>query len=134
MRVAIPTWSGRISPVFDVAERLLLVEVEDGVEVGRREERMGEAGLARRAMRMADLGVEVLICGALSNRLEAMLTMAGVQVIPHTCGCVEEVLGAYLRGQLTERAFLMPGCCGRGRRGPWGGPHRGRHGPARSNP
>ena len=68
MRVAIPTWSGRISPVFDVAERLLLVEVENGVEVGRREERIGEAGLARRAMRVADLGVDAarsprLVCG-----------------------------------------------------------------------
>ena len=129
MKVALPIWAGRISPVFDVAERLLVVEVEEGTEVGRHEETVRETAFARRAMRVAELGVDTLICAAISKPLEEMLTHAGVQVISQTCGNLEDVLGAYLRGQLTDRAFLMPGCCGRRRPGPRGGPHRGRHGP-----
>jgi predicted Fe-Mo cluster-binding NifX family protein len=58
----------------------------------------------------------VLICGAISRPLEAMLLSAGVEVIPQTCGPVEEVLKAFMSGKLTEKAFLMPGCCGRRRR------------------
>jgi len=36
MRLAIPTWNDRVSPVFDTASRLVLVDVEQGTEQGRR--------------------------------------------------------------------------------------------------
>ena len=116
MRVAVPTHNGRVSPVFDVARRLLVVGMENGGEVGRQEERIDETDLARRAMYVADLAVDVLICGAISRPLEASLISAGVRVIPQTCGPVEDVLKAFLSGRLTHEAFLMPGCGGRRRR------------------
>lgn len=122
MRVAVPTWSGRISPVFDVARRLLLADIEDGEEAGREEAAIDDTDLARRAGRMAALGVDVLICGAISRPLEALLVSAGVQVIPGTCGPVEDVLNAFAAGSLQDGAFLMPGCCGRRRRFRGGSP------------
>lgn len=134
MKVALPTWDGRVSPVFDVAKRLLVVDVERGTEISRSEVDLEETRLAARASRVTALGVHVLICGAISWPLEAMLTSAGVRVIPQTCGPVDDVLRAFLEGQLASEAFLMPGCCGRrgrfrgGRRhgGPPGaGPRRG---------
>jgi hypothetical protein len=42
--------------------------------------------------------------------MEAMLTSAGMKVIPNTCGSLDEVTAAFFAGNLTERAFLMPGC------------------------
>lgn len=125
MKVAIPTWDDRVSPVFDVARHLLVVDVEDDAEIGRSEVVMEEAAFAPKAKRFADLGVKVLICGAISWPLEQMLVSAGVSVIPQACGMVEDVLEAFISGQLTEQAFLMPGCCGRRRR-LRGGPRRGR--------
>jgi predicted Fe-Mo cluster-binding NifX family protein len=116
MRIVIPTWRGRISPVFDVARRLLLVDSQDGRQVRREETVVAEAEPLAVAKRVAELGTGVLICGAISRPLEAMLVSAGVRVIPQTCGPVEAVLQAFLAGQLTEQAFLMPGCCGRRRR------------------
>lgn len=68
-----------------------------------------------RARRIVELGVDVLICGAISRPLEAMLLSAGVEVVAQTCGQAEEDFQAFLLGQLTERAFLLPGCCGRRR-------------------
>jgi predicted Fe-Mo cluster-binding NifX family protein len=59
---------------------------------------------------VAGLGVDVLICGAISAPLRAVLAAEGVRVIPNRCGFVEEVLRAFLSGELTEQAFLMPGC------------------------
>jgi len=116
MRVAIPISNGRISPVFDAARRLLLVDVENRREIGRTEKVVEEPEMAPRARRVAELGVDVLICGAISRPLEAMLLSAGVEVVPQTCGQGEEVIRAFLSGQLTEQAFLIPGCCGRRRR------------------
>jgi len=60
--------------------------------------------------------VDVLICGAISRPLEMMLVSEGMQVIPHTCGPVEDVIRAYVSGRLTDQAYLMPGCCGQRRR------------------
>ena len=116
MRVAIPTWSGTISPVFDIARHLLVVDVESGGEVRRSEEPLSEVHIAARAMHVARLGVDVLICEAISRPLEMMLAASGIEIVPHACGPVEEVLRAYLTGRLTDQAYLMPGCRGRRRR------------------
>lgn len=116
MKVAIPQWNGRVSPVFDVAGSLLLVEVADGQELRRNEGSLTATDPLRRAKQVAQFGAEVLICGAISLPLEAALASAGVQVLPFTCGRVEEVLAAFMNGQLTDGAFLMPGCCGWRRR------------------
>ncbi len=124
MRTALPIYSGRISPVFDVARRLLVVDADVGTPPVRQEVVFEKEDLSARSSHLLSLGVDVLICGAISRPLEIMLAGAGVNVIPNTCGPVEEVLDAFLSGQLTERSFLMPGCGG-GRR------CRGRHGNGR---
>ncbi len=131
MKIAIPTWSGRVSPVLDVAKHFLLVEAQHSVELGRRDVPVEEAELFTRAKRIAELHPDVLICGAISRGFETMLGSAGIRMIPNTCGPTEDVLRAFLSGQLTEQAFLMPGCCGRRRRfrgGRGGGRGRGRGG------
>ena len=125
MRVAIPCWQGRVSPVLDEAGTLLIVELEAGREPGRE-------GLLGRAQRIRDLDVKVLICGAVSRPLEAALLAAGIEVIPQTCGDVERVLAAFMDGQLEQGTFLMPGCRGRRRRSHGerrGGRNRGRGSP-----
>ena len=52
MKIAIPISDDRVSPVFDVARRLLLVDIEDGREVGRTEEVLEKSQLAPRASRV----------------------------------------------------------------------------------
>lgn len=111
-----PIWGERVSPVFDVARRLLIVDIERSLEVGRQDTALSEADPGLRARRVAELGVDVLICGAVSRLLEGMLQAAGIRVIVHVCGPVEEVLRAFVAGCLTDQTFLMPGCCGRRRR------------------
>jgi len=37
MRIAIAHWTGRVSPVFDVSDRLLLIDVEGGQEQKRKD-------------------------------------------------------------------------------------------------
>jgi len=115
MRVAISHWHGRVSPVFDVAGNMLLVDVADGREQARRNVAIAAEQPQARANLLVEHGVTVLICGAISWPLERALSAAGIAVIPQTCGDVEQVLAAFINGQLQQDAFLMPGCCGRRR-------------------
>jgi predicted Fe-Mo cluster-binding NifX family protein len=115
MKVAIPHWQGRVSPVFDVAGNMLVVELRDGVELARQDVALDAEDPQLRAAGVARSGAELLICGAISWPLEMALSAAGIDVIPQTCGDVEQVLAAFAQGQLQQDAFLMPGCCGRRR-------------------
>jgi len=129
MKVALATWNGRISPVFDVARQVLLLDIDEGREHTRREETLPGTDAQVQADRLAALGPHVLICGAISQAMAAMLAAKGVEVIPFTAGPVEQVLAAWLAGGLPAPAWSMPGCCGRMRRCHGGrGGGRGRRG------
>jgi predicted Fe-Mo cluster-binding NifX family protein len=106
MRIAIPVWSGRVSPVFDVARSVRVVDLNDGVEA-----RASDLGLDddRRAETLAKLGVDLLICSAISTSLESTLWMAGVEVIPDICGTVDEIITAYSNGETSLAKFRSPG-------------------------
>ena len=116
MKIAIPNWQGRVSPVFDVAGNVLVVEVDGGVEQARKDMVFDVEGPGGRAARLAEAGANVLVCGAISRPFEMAVSAAGVEVIPQICGDVECVLSAFINGQLNLDAYLMPGCCGRRRR------------------
>lgn len=114
MRIAIPIHGDRISSVFDVARRFELLSVSQDNEVIRTEVPVENKDPIDKAKKIVELGAHVLICGAISWPLELMLVSAGVTVISNTCGLVEEVIAALIDGNLTEQAFLMPGCQDKG--------------------
>jgi len=120
--VAIPTWNGRVSPVFDSASRLLVVEAGEEGECSRFETDISGDFLPGKIMRLSGLGIDTLICGAISRPVAYMITTAGIKLIPWISGQVEDVLQAFLKGSLFDRQFMMPGCASY-----WGkGLHRGR--------
>jgi predicted Fe-Mo cluster-binding NifX family protein len=116
MRIALPTWDGTVSPVLDVAGALLVVEYSDDGECGRRDVPLAGLDFCRRSELICTLGLDTLICGALSRQLEIVLSGAGIKLITHVCGAVDRILESYLAGKLNERTFTMPGCGGGGRR------------------
>jgi predicted Fe-Mo cluster-binding NifX family protein len=109
MKIAIPDWQGRVSPVFDSASKALLVEATEGGQVRREMASIPGDDALERARWLRRLGVEVLICGAISRHVETALAGAGIVVIPNTCGQVDDVLKAFLNGRLNEKGFMMPG-------------------------
>jgi predicted Fe-Mo cluster-binding NifX family protein/putative methionine-R-sulfoxide reductase with GAF domain len=110
MRIAVSYRQNRVSPVFDVAERILLVDIDKGRVVRRNNRALFQTDFLARARYVSQCGVEVLICGVISWPLENALASRGVQVIACICGPVEDVINAYLNEELTERPFIMPGC------------------------
>ena len=116
MKVAIPHWHSRVSPVFDVAGNILLIDVGHNQEHQRQSIAMTTTDTHSRAKQLAKLGVDVLICGAISQPLEMALVADGVEVIAQICGDVECVLAAFIERRLDQDTYLMPGCCRRRRR------------------
>lgn len=109
MKIAISIWNGFVANVFDFADQLLIVDVEDQAEVGRSEFQLGQQAIQKRASLLTKLNVDVLICGGISQSLASMLAASNIEVIPFVTGQVDEVLNAYLSNQLAEPQFLQPG-------------------------
>jgi len=116
MKVAIPHWDSRVSPVFDVAGHLLVVELKDGQVVFRDDIELTAGSPRMRATELAGRDVDVLICGAISWSMEAMLLQMDIEVIPQIRGGVDCVLRAFISGDLNQESFRMPGCGKRRRR------------------
>jgi predicted Fe-Mo cluster-binding NifX family protein len=102
MKVAIAHWQDRISPVFDVADRLFLLDVEDGREVRRESLRLDSRDAFDRAQELVELEVNVLLCGAISLGLEKALISAGIRVVGFLGGEFENIIHVFLDGKLDD--------------------------------
>lgn len=117
MKVALPIWNNRISPLFDNACRLVIWST--GGDGGEPEEYdLRDLIPSMKVRRMKELGADVLICGAVSNPVACLIESAGIGLVPWVSGPVEEVIEAFRAGRLEEPRYVMPGC-GRMRRRRW---------------
>jgi len=137
MKVAMPVWNDCVSTVLDFADCLLIVDYESGTIHDRSVVDLAGITMAERVARLRELGIQVLLCGAVSRPLEQMITAAGIEIIPFLRGRADDVLNAYLSGHLLEPVFILPGCPrgyspGRGmglrRRGGFSSPGRNKKG------
>ncbi len=117
MKIAVPIYNDSVSNVFDFAHRLLLVDIENGKETERSEVKLEGLSLPQRAYKLKTLDVDVLVCGAVSRVLANMVITSGIHVLPYITGSIDDVLKAYLTGQLVKPEFTMPGCWPGARRG-----------------
>ena len=126
MKAAFTVWDGRMSPVFDVSREALILTIENGVVVARSTEGIKTPTATLKLDRLTEIGVETVICGAISEPLHHELTARGVQVVSFVAGEIDDVVASFLAGTLPTPALSMPGCCGRqhrfsGGRGQGGG-------------
>lgn len=116
MKVALTVWNGRISPVFDVSRKILILDVSHGAVTGQREVPLEGIDPVQKARKLVEWQVRKLICGAISRPLAGLFAAYGIRTIPFIAGDAEEVIDAYLARKLPNRSMAMPGCCGGGRR------------------
>ena len=109
MKIAIPVYGYYVSNVFDFAHRLMLVDIQNGKETHRCEVDLKPESPPQRAGSLRNLGVDILICGAISRALAGMIAASGIQLLPFVTGRVAEILQAYITGQLLQPQFTMPG-------------------------
>lgn len=108
MKIAIPVWNNCVSSAFDFAKRLLLVDIQNGSESKRQEISLKTDSIPQKANQLKSLGVEVLICGAISRALASQVVSSGIEVLPYVLGPVDEILNAYMTGQLGQSKYAMP--------------------------
>jgi len=108
MKIAIPVWNNCVSSAFDFAKRLLLIDIKNGSESKRIEIPLEKESDLQKAGRLKNLKVDVLICGAISRSLASQVTSSGIEVLPYVLGPVDEILKAYMTGQLGQPKFAMP--------------------------
>jgi predicted Fe-Mo cluster-binding NifX family protein len=114
MKTAFAYWDNRIAPVFDIARQIHVVEAESGRIVAETEEVLTDDLPVQKVIRLAELGVGTLVCGAISRPLHELVAAYGIEVIPFVAGDLCEVIQAWLSDNLEHDTFAMPGCCGRG--------------------
>jgi predicted Fe-Mo cluster-binding NifX family protein len=120
--VAATVWEGRISPLFEVSERALLLTVHDGSPVERSEVALPRGGGEVKLSFLRGLGVDTVLCGAISRTLAERADALHLRVVPFLAGEVEEVMSAHLRDRLPSKRLTMPGW----RSSMWQGGGRGR--------
>ena len=123
MKIAVPVWEGRISPVLDTADRLMVFSIIGGIIDSRDEIFIGEKSLPEKARDIKHYS-DILICGALSRPMESCLESFGVEVHGWVMGNAERLVEMYACGGVPGPEYYMPGC---GNRQFYGCGHRHRH-------
>ncbi len=103
-KTAFSFWENRMASVFDAVCVLQVLEGDALVEHPLPEPPH------QKVQTLQDLGVQTLVCGAISQSLQALLEASGILVVPFVAGDRLEILQAYQSGQLGSSRFAMPGC------------------------
>lgn len=109
MKTAFSVWNDRIAPVFDVARRVILVDTRaTGRDAQTRVLLTGDQPL-QKVQELSALGIDHLVCGAISRALQAVLTARGIHVVACVAGDVQAVIDAWQRRHCAIEPFTMPG-------------------------
>lgn len=114
--VAVAIWRERIAPVFDSARQIRVIRISPEEDLETLDWLLDEGGYHEKVSTLLRLGVQELLCGAVSNEFRLLLEGAGIVVRSFLAGDVIEVLEAWRNGHLDDSRFAMPGCCCRQRR------------------
>ena len=113
MKVAIPTWNERVSPVFESAATFVVLELESRRQKTRAEAHLTETLPLAKVRWLVDHNIDVLICGAIARSVSDLVIASGISLVPWVCGEIDAVIEAFQANALPHPDFTMPGCCGR---------------------
>jgi len=109
IRIAIPIFHHRVSPVLDTCTRLLIIDYEGQAEVDRREVAFDMYSTSERFEIVKKLNPDAVICCGISDVFDRMLQAAGIRLICGIAGDVQQVAEAFLGNRLDAPCFRMPG-------------------------
>jgi predicted Fe-Mo cluster-binding NifX family protein len=108
-RIAIPVFMDRVSPVLDTCTQIILVDVERNHEICRTQIGVTGTTLFERASFFKMIGVQTIICSAISDSLHRILRDANIEVVCGVAGVAEEIIKACISDSLHQNKFQMPG-------------------------
>jgi predicted Fe-Mo cluster-binding NifX family protein len=114
MKAAFAQWDHRIAPVFDITRQLHIIDVTSGKIFAETDEFLPDDLPVQKALRLVEMGIGALVCGAISRSLYELISAYGIQVLPFVAGELDDVIKAWLKGDLHRDIYAMPGCCRHG--------------------
>jgi predicted Fe-Mo cluster-binding NifX family protein len=108
-RIAIPLFHSRVAPVLDTSNLLIVVDLEDGQELVRRELSLEKMSLFERVESLCRLEVNRVICAAISETMFRLIESKKIELISGVVGDLDKVIQAYLCDLLDDVSFSMPG-------------------------
>ena len=82
MKIAIPEYKGRVSPVFDTCQRLLVFQIDNaGLGDASRSDDWSYLPVVARINRFQQLGIDVLLCGGISDWLTRQVEGQGIRLV-----------------------------------------------------
>jgi predicted Fe-Mo cluster-binding NifX family protein len=121
--IAIPAFQERVSPLLDVSDRYAIYETENGEIKQKVGITVACDSDAQRIEKLKEIGVDTIICGAVSGYIARFINERGMRLVSMMYGPLEEIIDAYLRNALPA-CRTGPAACGRRqrrRRGPGSG-------------
>ena len=100
MKIAVTYDNGEVFQNFGKTESFKIYNVEDNTVVSS--EIIGSNGTGHGALAglLAEHGINVLICGGIGGGAQAALTEAGIELCAGAQGNTDQVVAAYLKGEL----------------------------------
>ena len=101
MRIAIPTYDGKLAQHFGHCEAFVVVDVEDGTVTGSREAAPPVHAPGVLPQWLAEQGCSVIIAGGMGRRAQDLFAQNGIEVLVGAPGGdPEDLVKAYLAGDL----------------------------------
>lgn len=109
MKIVMPVYDKRISPVFDWCMRVLVVEKLSDNTINKVEMDISEFSEIERIKVLESIGPRTLLCGGISLQLEGIFCYLGIDVISWISGRTDEILNLFLNDSLQPEKVLLPG-------------------------
>ncbi|MCD6163266.1 MAG: hypothetical protein J7K40_12775 [candidate division Zixibacteria bacterium] len=113
MKVVVPYWRQRVSPVLDTAENFLITDIRDSQIAKQSSINLSGRSLVEKIDYLKDQNTTIILCGALSEYCNNMISTKGIKVFPWLCGNINNIIEAFINDGLNEPNLMMPGCRGR---------------------
>jgi len=128
--IAVPVFLDRVSPLMDVSNRYMIYETEDGKIKQRLDISLNADGESQRVEKLKEIGVNTIICGAVSGYVAHIVGEKGMRLLSMIYGPIDEIIEHYLKNSLGTYCSGSGGCKGhkRQRRGQCGAGGKGKHG------
>jgi len=106
MKIAIPAFNTKVSPRFDTAQELVLLEIDAGHVTHRERRPLQSSNVSDRIRALTTQGVKILICGGIDQLSRQQLSFNQIEVYSWVTGEVDDAVSCFLRNGLNSRTIL----------------------------
>ena len=106
MKIAIPAFHSKVSPRFDTAQELVLLEVIDGNVINRERQPLQAHSAAGKIRKLLEQGVDTLICGGIDRLSRQQIGFNHIDVYSWVTGEIDDAVSCFLCDGLNSGTIL----------------------------